>query len=132
MEINYSSEAGPCGLVGASSEYGMVFGATTAIIASTPQTIRMDLQLRLLCDWVVYTILGLMACACVCVSYSSLKSISVAAQVYECNFWMMLHGAGTPKPTVCFSNMVEVQKLHLGALRKSEKERRTTRKTTRI
>ena len=26
------------------------------------------------------------------------------AQVFKQRFWMMLHGAATPKPTVCWSN----------------------------
>ena len=53
------------------------------------------------------------------------------AQVYQCIFWMMLHGSGSPKPTVCYSNMSLIQKLYRGALRKGERERRTIIQTTR-
>ena len=53
------------------------------------------------------------------------------SKVYHCFFWMMLHGSGSPKPSVCYSNMKEIERLYLGALRKEERERRTTVKTTR-
>ena len=44
---------------------------------------------------------------------------------------MMLHGAGSPKPTLLFSNMLEIGDLDLGVLTKHEKETRTTAKLTR-
>ncbi|CAK9081550.1 unnamed protein product [Durusdinium trenchii] len=53
------------------------------------------------------------------------------AYVFQCAFWMMKHGSPTPKPSVCYSNMREIQRLHLGALRKAERERRTRGSTTR-
>lgn len=43
----------------------------------------------------------------------------------------MLHDHGSPKPTTCFSNMKKILHLHLGALRKSEKEKGTKLTTTR-
>ena len=67
---------------------------------------------------------------CIWLSPSIVSPYSLA-KVYRCYFWMMLHGAGSPKPTVCYSNMKEVEMLYLGALRKDERERRTTVKTTR-
>lgn len=45
---------------------------------------------------------------------------------------MMLHGAPSSKPTICFSNMREIGMLDLGTLTVSEKEKRTTKKLTRI
>lgn len=53
------------------------------------------------------------------------------SEVYECRFWMMLHGAGSPKPTICYSNMTEVRDLDLGRLTKAEKEKRTRTTTVR-
>ena len=52
-------------------------------------------------------------------------------ETYTCTLWMALHGAKSSKPTVVYSNMPEVQGFHVGRLTKSEKERRTSVKTTR-
>ena len=52
-------------------------------------------------------------------------------EVFECTFWMQHHGSATPKPTVCFSNMMEIQQLNLGKLHKADRERLTTSKTVR-
>ena len=71
-----------------------------------------------------------MTMQCIWSSPSTMNPYSLA-KVYRCFFWMMLHGAGSPKPSVCYSNMKEVEMLYLGALRKDERERRTTVKTTR-
>lgn len=52
-------------------------------------------------------------------------------KVYECNFWMMLHGGGSAKRTVAYSNMLEIQGFDLGTLTQEEKKKRTTIKTVR-
>lgn len=44
---------------------------------------------------------------------------------------MMLHGAPSPKPTTLWSCMKEILSMDLGVLKKEEKERRSTRSTTR-
>ena len=50
---------------------------------------------------------------------------SYIAKVYMCRFWMQLHGGPTPKPTLVYSCMQEIEALNLGKLTKTEKERRT-------
>lgn len=53
------------------------------------------------------------------------------SEVYEQSFWMMLHGNKTPKPTIVYSDMIEIHDLDLGVLTKKEKESRTSAKLTR-
>ena len=43
----------------------------------------------------------------------------------------MLHGHPSPKPTICWSNMGEIQLLDMGSLKKEVREERTSLKTTR-
>ena len=62
--------------------------------------------------------------------YVSMPSKS-GSQVFQTRFWMMLHGGGTPKPSLAYSNMAEVQGLDLGRLTKAEKQKRTTATTVR-
>ena len=52
-------------------------------------------------------------------------------KVYQWRFWMMLHWSGSAKPTVCYSNMREIEALDLGPLRKEDREQNTTLRTTR-
>ncbi|CAE7495841.1 unnamed protein product [Symbiodinium pilosum] len=54
------------------------------------------------------------------------------AYVYQQSLWMMLHGAPSPKPTLLMSPMRTIYMLDLGVLTKSEREARTSLKTTRI
>lgn len=55
----------------------------------------------------------------------------VAAEVFVVNFWMMLHGAKSPKRTMFMGNMSTMEILDKGKLTKKERERRTGLKTTR-
>lgn len=57
--------------------------------------------------------------------------IFAISKVHQSTFWMMLHGHPSPKPTIVWSNMMEIQLLDLGCLRKSEREKRTILQTTR-
>ena len=54
-----------------------------------------------------------------------------AAQVFVVNFWMMLHGARSPKRTMFMGNMSTMGILDKGKLTKKEREKRTGLKTTR-
>lgn len=69
------------------------------------------------------------------VAYVPLLTLSVnlalMSEVHSVAFWMMHHGAGSSKRTVCYSNMQEISLLDLGVLKKSEKEAKKTRTTTR-
>ena len=53
------------------------------------------------------------------------------SKVYECRFWMMHHGAPSPKRTICYSNMRQVSLLDMGTLTKAFKEERSGAKLTR-
>lgn len=46
-------------------------------------------------------------------------------------FWMQLHGSPTPKPTLLYSCMREIEMLDLGVLSRQEKQKRTEKKLTR-
>ena len=47
-------------------------------------------------------------------------------QVYVIRFWMMLLGAQTPKPTLCYSNGSWVKGLNTGKLSKTTREEKTS------
>lgn len=55
----------------------------------------------------------------------------VATKVFSIRFWMQLHGSPTPKPTMVYSCMGEIESLDLGKLTKEEKERRTQKELVR-
>ena len=55
-----------------------------------------------------------------------------ANEVYQSTFWMILHGCGSPKPTICFSPMKTIEQLNLGKLTKQKKQELTTLVTVRV
>ncbi|CAL1156057.1 unnamed protein product [Cladocopium goreaui] len=57
--------------------------------------------------------------------------INHTCYVYSCRFWMQLHGHGSPKPTICYSNAPWVNCLNLGPLRKGVRLANTVLHTTR-
>ena len=61
----------------------------------------------------------------------TLETRARTSEVHSVTFWMMHHGSGSSKRTVVYSNMAEVAMLDLGVLKKSEKEQKKTRTTTR-
>ncbi|CAE7251682.1 unnamed protein product [Symbiodinium sp. CCMP2456] len=52
-------------------------------------------------------------------------------RVFQQHFWMMLHGAASPKPTIVFSPMATISQLDRGRLTKVEKQKRSKLTTVR-
>ena len=107
-------------------KYGMDIGATSWVALNSPQANGLDLQQSVSCSWVRIALLQN--------SFAETtiwESCPPQTKVYQCRFWMMLHGSGSAKPTVCYSNMREIEGLDLGPLRKEDREQNTTLRTTR-
>ena len=107
-------------------KHGMDTGATSWFAINSPQANGLDLQQSVSRSWVRIALL-----------HKSLAETTIwgscppVTKVYQCRFWMMLHGSGSAKPTVCYSNMREIEALDLGPLRKEDREQNTTLRTTR-
>ena len=127
MHINHSSP-----------EWLLLGGAATSVI--TPKTPSMAVASKCcdLCPLVlklnIHNILQFKACfGTHDIEYISSKSFPFfpKLQVLSVRFWMMLHGASTPKPSLFMGNMDTLPGLDMGRLTKQEKAKRHTVKSTR-
>lgn len=63
--------------------------------------------------------------------FDVLHALADSDEVFEVRFWMMHHGAPSPKPSRVYSPMGDIMKLDRGTLKKADRESRSKLKTSR-